>query len=223
LRAGQVFVPWGHENPLHAHQLPFVNRSLFADAVFGGEALSEFGLEARWVPPLSWFFELRGAVFNGDDAALFAGPEEWDLAYHGGFDALWDVSDGGTIAVSGAYLGGPNASGTTDASRWSHLGEYQYAEREAAMMEMQGIRRGAYGYAMLKFARRWWIQGRYDSLNESEASADTQRASFMLAFVPSEFSALRFQTSYVDTPEDQFVEYLLQLNFIIGSHPAHNY
>jgi predicted component of viral defense system (DUF524 family) len=60
-------------------------------------------------------------------------------------------------------------------------------------------------------------------LNESEASADTQRASFMLAFVPSEFSALRFQTSYVDTPEDQFVEYLLQLNFIIGSHPAHNY
>lgn len=245
LRAGQIFVPLGQENMLHTHQLPFVQRSLFGGSMFG-EALAEFGVEASWLTPLPWFTELRGAAFNGDDEGFFDGPDDWDLAYLGGLDALWDLTEGATFSVGADYLGGPNSSGAADDEAWSHLlsgvlrykwrsprratqhsfevlAEYLYAERDAALAAEKSIDRGLYAYANLKFARRWWIQGRYDWFDPQAETEASQRASFVLAFVPSEFGALRFQTSFVDAPDDSFQEFFLQYNFTIGSHPAHKY
>lgn len=251
LRAGRIFVPIGHENTLHTHQLPFIERSLVGTAVFG-EGLGEFGLEAAYVPALPFFFEVRGAVYNGDDDALFAAPGNWDLAYAGGLDALWDVSEGGTFALGADYCGGPNVAGTVDDAAWTHLGagvlrykwrsptrareralelmvEYLYRELEATETVARRQQHGLYGDAKVQFARRWWAQGRYDYLPSAAVggidveNASTQRGSLLLAFVPSEFSALRLQGSVVDAPTETYGEVFLQFNFTIGSHPAHKY
>ncbi len=245
LRGGQMFVPLGYENTLHTHQLPFIQRSLFAGAVFGGEALSEFGAEVSWVPATPWFLELRGAAYNGDEDGLFDGPGDWDLAYLAGVDALWETSDEATFSIGADYLAGPNGNGTTDASAWSHLlttvarykwrsarrarsrayelmAEYQFAQRNARPGTSADIARGFYALGKLQFSTRWWVQGRFDYLKPS-MDASTKRGAFMLAFVPSEFGALRFQTGVVETPNDSFTEFHLQYNFTLGSHPAHAY
>ncbi len=243
LRAGQMFVPLGHENTLHTHQLPFIQRSLFGGAVFG-EALSEFGAEVSWLPATPWFLELRGAAYNGDDA-LFDGAGDWDLAYLTGVDALWDVSEEATFSLGADYLAGPNGNGTPDDTAWSQLfsvvarykwrsarrlrsrgyellAEYQFAQRGAPTGTPADIARGFYALGKLQFARRWWVQGRFDLLDPS-AETSTKRGAVMLAFVPSEFGALRFQTAVVDAPSDTYAELQLQYNFTLGSHPAHAY
>lgn len=251
LRAGRMFVPIGYENTLHTHQLPFIERSLVGSAVLG-EGLGEFGLEVAYVPALPFFVEAHGAVYNGDDEALFDAPGSWDLAYAGGLDALWEVSEGGTVSFGADYCGGPNVSGTVDAAAWTHLAagvlrykwrsptrareraaelvlEYLYGEQAATESLALRQQEGLYGDAKLQFARRWWVQGRYDYLPAAavggvDVEGDaTQRGSLLLAFVPSEFSALRLQGSVVDAPTETYGEVFLQFNFTIGSHPAHRY
>ena len=244
LRAGQLFVPIGHENTLHTHQLPFIRRSLAGGAVFG-EPLAEFGLEAAWLPALPWFLELRGGVYNGDDEELFGASGDWDLAYLGGVDALWDVHDGATFSIGADYVGGANGFGTSDASSWSHVAagvlrykwrspsrpreralellvEYLYSLREAEDAAFEQLQRGGYADARVQWSRRWWVQGRYDYTLPPDIDL-TQRGSFLVAFVPSEFSALRFQAAIVEQPDVTYGELALQLNFTIGSHPAHKY
>lgn len=251
LRAGRMYVPVGHENTLHTHQLPFIDRSLVGRAVLG-EGLREFGLEAAYVPALPFFFEVRGAVYNGDDDTLFAAPGNWDLAHAAGLDVLWDVSAGGTLALGADYCGGANAAGTAADPAWTHVAagvlrykwrsptrareralefvlEYLYGERDAAAPEARSLQRGVYGDAKVQCARRWWVQGRYDYLaaagvgGTAAADAATQRGSLLVAFVPSEFSALRLQGAVVDAGTETYGEVFLQFNFTIGSHPAHRY
>lgn len=245
LRAGRFFVPLGYENTLHTHQLPFINRSLVHSAVFG-DALGEFGLEAAYVPILPWYVEIRGAVFNGDSESVFAAPGEWDLAYLGGFDVLWTVGEGGTFSLGADGMAGPNGLGNDTGKTWSQLvgtvlrykwrsprrsrehgaevvAEYLYAQRNAAAPEAKQLDRGAYGLAKFHVTRRWWLQGRYDYHVPSNDLPDAQRGSFLVAFVPSEFSAIRLQGSVVDELGEAFGEVLLQFNFTIGSHPAHTY
>lgn len=244
LRGGQTFVPFGHENTLHTHQLPFIQRSLFASTVFG-EALSEFGAEVSWVPALPWFLELQGAAYNGDDADLFDGAGDWDLAYLAGVDALWDVSEEGAFSLGTDYLSGPNGNGSVGETTWSQLfsavarykwrsarrarshgyellAEYNYAHIGAPGGTSPDIARGFYALAQLQFSRRWWVQGRFDFVNPSTEDS-TKRGAVLLAFVPSEFGALRFQTGVVGAPGDTFTEFHLQYNFTLGSHPAHAY
>ena len=252
LRAGQVFVPLGHENTLHAHQLPFVERSLFAKSVFG-EALAEFGAELDYVAPLDFYLRVQGGVFNGDNEALFASHEDWDLAYLGGIDALWDVSENGALSLGTDYVAGPNSSSSAASTELTQLfaavarykwrsanaahpralevmGEFLFAERSAvdstqaiepAELPERFVHRGAYGLVQYRFQRRWWLQGRYDWY-DPEAEEST-RASAMLAFVPTEFSVLRFEAGVVDLADNSYSEFRLQYNFTIGSHPAHRY
>ena len=67
------------------------------------------------------------------------------------------------------------------------------------------------------------MQGRYD-LNDASGLQDfNQRGSLVLAFVPSEFSALRGQITQAEIDGASFTEFFLQYNFTIGSHPAHRY
>ena len=89
---------------------------------------------------------------------------------------------------------------------------------------------GWYGYVQYQFSRRWWAQLRYGSIERSPdletltyVDDETRRSTVQLAFVPSEFQALRLEYSYVESPEAAWSEIFLQFNFTIGSHPAHRY
>lgn len=239
LRAGQMFVPIGIENKLHTHQLPFVQRSLAGSALFE-ETLSDFGAEVSYLVPVSFFLDVRAAAYNGD-ATVFDATGDWDLAFLAGTSALWDLSDEATLGFEGDVLTGRNGFGdatqTSIASagvsmKWRPArranyeslrltGELLYGERDAADPEQKATTRGYYTLAQWQFARRWWVQGRYDHANV--ASEAGWRTAALLGFVPSEFQSLRLQVSYVDRPGDSYSEFFLQYNFTVGSHPAHQY
>ena len=101
-----------------------------------------------------------------------------------------------------------------------------------------------------KFSRSWWAgfghsmlrteceeychaclvePGAYAATQESDGGADsdyenTHEIKGQIAFTPSEFSAIRLDVTYLDRPdEDGVFKVELQLNFTIGSHPAHLY
>ena len=83
---------------------------------------------------------------------------------------------------------------------------------------------GLYSLLQYQWARRWWIEGRWDLYGVPKETPDRDwRASALLAFVPSEFSALRLQASRLRVAGQDVNQVLLQLNVTVGSHPAHRY
>jgi hypothetical protein len=111
--------------------------------------------------------------------------------------------------------------------------EYIHSEREtginaslAAIPNPDEQRAGMYSYLKYQFAQNWWAQGRFDYYGFEKAlgEKDQYRLSGLVGFVPSEFSAVRVQYNYLDDKlaRDEH-QVLLQLNFTMGSHPAHNY
>ncbi len=255
LRAGRMYVPVSRENTTHTHQLPFIQRSLAQTAIFE-DGWSEVGAEVSWLAPTSWFLELRGGVFDGTQEQWFASADGKDLVYNGGLTSLWDLGESTTLQIDGGVAIGDNgwsddattriaSAGTTlrwrptrrsvyKSLRWS--AEYLYADRDLSPTFLDpdtGTPRsldrylgGWTSYVQYQFARRWWVQARWEGLDPASQGDDTYRWGALLAFVPSEFQALRLEVSRVLRPEgigEDTTEVFLQYDFTIGSHPAHRY
>ena len=70
-KLGQMRVRFGLTNQIHDHDLPFIDRPDVLVQFFGQDGLVEKGGEATWVPPLPFFLELLGGVFDGDNETAF--------------------------------------------------------------------------------------------------------------------------------------------------------
>lgn len=166
-----------------------------------------------------------------------------DLAYVGHLKTLFDLSASSTLELGGSYVGGRNGFG-----KWTHViagdmtlkwrpitaerytsvdwtTEYVYVDRGGAPTD--GEVGGAYTSLRYQFGQRWWVQARGALLGLPAGEAGrTTRAEALLAFVPSEFSALRLQYAF-ERPEtagaDPIHEVMLQAIVSIGSHPSHAY
>jgi hypothetical protein len=246
LKLGKFFAGFGKHNLLHAHQFPFIDPPLINQAVFGGEGLREPGLGVNYLLPLSWFSELTAQAMAGENEGLFllregAKPRG---AYLGHWKNFFDVTDSTTLEVGQSYVAGRNsdaghrlsqAVGLDLTTKWRPLqrateraliwqSEYLYFSRDK---EREPATRGGGLYSSLQyqFARRWWLQGRYDLLGIPKFDDGRKhRWTTLLALVPSEFSAIRLQHSYTTQErKSPLNQILLQLSFTIGSHPAHQY
>ena len=246
LKLGKFYAGFGKHNLLHAHQFPFIDRPLINQAVFGDEGLKEPGLGLSYLLPTSWFSELAFQGFAGENESLFRAGEESKRrgAYLGHWKNFFDVSDSTTLEFGNSYVAGRNsdaghrlsqAIGVDLTMKWRPLrqatekglvwqNEYIYFSRDR---DRDPASRGGGFYSSLQyqFARNWWIQGRYDLLGVPKLDDGRKnRWTTLLALVPSEFSALRLQHSYTTQTRGKSVnEILLQMNFTIGAHPAHQY
>jgi len=246
LKLGKFFAGFGKHNLLHAHQFPFIDQPLVNQSVFGAEGLREPGIGAAYLLPTSWFSELTFQGMAGENEGLFRFTEGAKRrgAYLGHWKNFFDLNDSTTLEVGNSYLAGKNsdsrhrlsqATGLDLTLKWRPLqrslekaliwqSEYLYFTRDRGR---EPFTRGGGMYSSLQyqFARRWWIQGRYDLLGAPKFDDGRKhRWSTLLAFVPSEFSAVRLQHSYTSQERGGPVnEVLLQFNYTIGSHPAHQY
>jgi hypothetical protein len=84
---------------------------------------------------------------------------------------------------------------------------------------------GAYAQAEYQFARRWYLGGRVDRAARALDGAAVDRGgSAFLTFWPTEFSQIRGQVRRRSLAEGVGVtEALLQFNFSIGAHGAHEF
>jgi hypothetical protein len=245
LKLGKFFAGFGKHNLLHAHQFPFIDRPLINQTVFGDEGLKEPGMGLSYLLPTSWFSELTFQGLAGENESLFRASEDSKPrgAYLGHWKNFFDVSDSTTLEIGNSYIGGRNATGgrfsqaigldltmkwrppqqaTEKGLIWQNEYIYFSRNRDRHPAPTGG---GLYSSLQYQFARNWWIQGRYDLLGVPKLEdGRKQRWSTLLALVPSEFSALRLQYSYLTQERAKSVnEIMLQANFTIGSHPAHQY
>ena len=70
-KLGMMRNRFGLTNQIHEHDLPFIDRPDVLVQFFGQEGLVEKGGEATWVPPLPFYLELLGGLFNGDNETAF--------------------------------------------------------------------------------------------------------------------------------------------------------
>jgi hypothetical protein len=241
LKAGKFYADFGKHGPLHTHQFPFVDAPLAVAHLLGPHPLNEVGIGLSYLLPTSWYGEISAQVLNGDNP-VFDAEDGRDLAYLGHLKNFWDLGESTTLELGGSYAWGKNhfdelsrLAGADLTIKWrptrqaiyrslTWQTEYLYAAQDhGADIDKVG---GIYTTVQYQFARRWWAQGRYDLLGlprEEEEEERDSRVSALLAFVPSEFSSLRLQYSYVDEEGEDGNELFLQFNFTIGSHPAHRY
>jgi hypothetical protein len=70
-KIGKMRNRFGLLNQLHDHDLPFIDRPDVLVQFLGQEGLVESGGEATWVPPLPFYVQVLGGLFNGDNETAF--------------------------------------------------------------------------------------------------------------------------------------------------------
>jgi hypothetical protein len=246
LKLGKFFAGFGKHNLLHAHQFPFIDPPLINRSLFGDEGLREPGVGISYLLPSGWFSELTAQAMAGETEGFFRDSEEAKRrgTYLGHWKNFFDLTDSTALEVGSSYVAGRNGSprhplsqavGLDLTMKWRPAdkatekgliwqSEYMYF-RQGRKLEPSLEGGGLYSSLQYQFARRWWVQGRYD-LQGAPRFGDGRkhRWTTLLAFVPSEFSVVRLQHSYTTQERGRSInQLLLQFGFTIGSHPAHQY
>jgi hypothetical protein len=247
IRAGQFFTHFGKHNLLHQHQFPFIDAPLINQEIFGDEGLLEEGAGLSFLVPVPWYSELIFEFLEGSNESIFNAPLNDDFAYLFHTKNLWDLDEDTTLEMGGSYVTGRNgtsggaansqsqAAGANLTVKWKPAQRLRYqtlvwqteylgAWQETGLASPDENKGGIYSYLQYQFKERWWLQGRYDyfGLHRSAGINEKHRYSALVGYVPSEFSGLRLQYSFLDDLRDEH-QLILQLNFSLGSHPAHLY
>jgi len=247
IRAGQFFTHFGKHNLLHQHQFPFIDAPLINQEIFGDEGLLEEGAGLSFLVPVPWYSELIFEFLEGSNESIFNAPLNDDFAYLFHTKNLWDLDEDTTLEMGGSYVTGRNgtsggaansqsqAAGANLTVKWKPAQRLRYqtlvwqteylgAWQETGPATPDENKGGIYSYLQYQFKERWWLQGRYDyfGLHRSAGINEKHRYSALVGYVPSEFSGLRLQYSFLDDLRDEH-QLILQLNFSLGSHPAHLY
>ncbi|HEV8457824.1 MAG TPA: OmpH family outer membrane protein [Methylomirabilota bacterium] len=227
LKMGQMRNRFGLTNVIHEHDLPFIDRPNVLVRFLGEEGLKEKGFEATWVPPLPFFLEFQGGVFNGDNETAFGrGSLKYplvtgrvrtffDLDEWGAFQLGASIANGQTPEQLNNQLIGFDAKYKYKPDGWQHAlftvaGEYLYAIRQVNVIDSDvGVeqtrtreRNGWYVYGELQPFRfgslsLWSIGFRYDWTQFPVNPGREWAVQPYLSFMPSEF--LRFRLGYKHT------------------------
>jgi len=100
---------FGLLNQLHREALPQPDQPNVLTRFFGEEGLNESGLEATWVPPLPFYLELLGGIFNGDNDVAFGHGSLRDPLVTGRARTFFELGDSSAL-----QLGASVASGRTE-------------------------------------------------------------------------------------------------------------
>ena len=255
IRVGKMQANLGRHNLLHTHAYQFVDAPLPWREILGDEGLRDTGLSVDILLPLPVFAEINLQAFAGDlapFAEVLPGLDEMeqedargdgDFAYIGHLKTLFELGTdatiefGGSVATGGNFLGGLTTVAGGDLTvRWRPSATARYTELQWTTEYLWVNQRGpaasspldgAYTSVRYRFARQWWCQARGAVLGlTSKIDSQTTTADALLAFIPSEYSALRLQYGW-QTPKEHgeppIHQLLLQAVVSIGAHPAHTY
>jgi hypothetical protein len=249
-RVGKFRSEFGRANPIHLHALPWPDYPLVIQRYFGEEGLSGTGAELSWLVPNPWhqYISLTYEVTNNDNGAIFAGDQADDVTHLLRLKTFRDLSPASTLELGASFASGPNdhghgshrsmVEGLDFTYRWKPKGAGLYrsflwqTEVLAAQADIRGGQEstwGMYSAAEYQFARRWKVGARYDNTQlPFESSLHEHAYSAYLTFLQSEFLFWRLAYMFIDRDfRDEGVSneqrLMLQVNFTLGTHPAHKY
>jgi hypothetical protein len=116
LKMGRLRNRFGLLNELHSHDRPFIDNPNVLVQFFGAEGLRENGFEATWVPPLPFYLQILGGVFNGENEVAFGQNTLRRPLATGRIRSFFDLGDFGAI-----QLGSSVASGQTSEQKQSTI------------------------------------------------------------------------------------------------------
>jgi hypothetical protein len=241
---------FGLSNEVHEHDLPQTDRPDVMRRFLGDEGLVETGAEFTWVPPLPFYLQVLGGVFNGDNDVIagwgrFSGPlgtgrlrsfvesERYGAVQFGISGATGETPDQQRTALLGfdvKYKYTPEG--------WRHAlvtvgGEALYFNRKVLTEDENGSRLqtrerwGMYTYAELRPWERWAGGLRFDWSQFPDSPGQSWALGPYMTFMPSEFLKFRLGYKYTDYSaattfgKTNASEVLFQASFILGAHPAH--
>jgi hypothetical protein len=232
----------GKVNTLHPHSLPWVDKPLMVQNLFGGdEGLSDEGISvSKLIMNPLMFLEATGEVYQGN-SSLFQNDRRSNVSWVGRLRGYRDVTEGTNLDVGGSIAYGHNDAGPDFTTRLVGVdATFRYRPlRRAIYRRLQGrtelfwSRRGQeegnvnafgmYASGEYQFARRWFGGARYDwSERAYDNSLVDKGPSLVLTYWPSEFSQIRGQYRRTRYAEDVTAnEFLFQFLFSIGAHGAH--
>jgi hypothetical protein len=235
LKMGQMRNRFGLLNQLHSHDRPFTDDPNVLVQFFGPEGLREAGFEATWVPPLPFYLELLGGVFNGQNDVAFGRDQISNPLVTGRVRTFFDLDEWGAIQLGSSVAAGqtPQQKNSTilgfDAkykytppgwqrAAFTLLGEYLLSFRDVVVTDPDGIDttrfRGSQGFYVGGELRpinhgelsKWLLGFRYDRTQYPAASGTEWAVQPFLTYYPSEF--LRFRVGYKQTTRSQCCSYL---------------
>ena len=249
-RVGKYRAEFGRANPIHLHALPWTDYPFVIQRFFGKEGLSGTGGELSWLVPNPWkqYIALTYEIMNNDNDTLFAGDQADDITHLFRLKTFRDLSPTSTLEAGASFATGPNdhghgshrsmVEGFDVTYRWkpkdaglyrSFLWQTEVLASQADIRGGQETTWGMYSTAEYQFARQWKFGLRYDNTElPFESSLQEQGYSAYVTFLQSEFLLWRLTYTYIDRNfRDEGVSdeqrLMLQLNFTLGTHPAHKY
>jgi hypothetical protein len=252
LRAGKFYFEFGKHNAYHTHQYPFVERPYGWDALLGAHGLNGAAIEASWLTPLPVYTEILATAFPLTET-VYGDHEvpanTWGRAFR--LRNFFETSDHTTVDFGISYAGGDAAAGGESqflgvdlAFKWIGTGANpRKLEIQGEILypfdeESHSDAAGAYLHALARVTRRWHVGARWDAFliddpewtdpvsigkHEHALEDDIHTYTASLAFVPSEFQAVRVDVLHRDFGEETEQGVRVQYNMTIGSHPAHRY
>jgi len=235
LKMGKMRNRFGYLNEIHSHDWPFTYNPNVLQQFFGKEGLVESGFEATWVPPLPFYVQLLGGVFNGQNDVAFGRNQISNPLATGRVRTFIDLDEWGAIQLGASIAAGqtPQQKSSTifgwDAKYkytppgWQHaafslIGEYLMSLRDVVVTDANGFdgtrqrnSQGFYVYGGLQpfnhgELSKWLLGFRYDRTQYPAASGTEWAWQPFLAYNPSEF--LRFRLGYKQTSRSQCCSYL---------------
>src|SRR5262245_3299965 len=226
-KLGRMRNRYGWSNPIHEHDLPWVDRPAVYRYFFGQEGLVEDGVEFTWVAPLPFYLEALAGVFNGDNSTAFGLGSLRNPLVTGRLSTFFELGDEHAIALGVSVASGE----TSDHQRailpgadfrykyrplgWLHPlltlgGEAIYSIRDAEVAtDVVGVfdektfnRWGYYLYGELQPWRRWAFGTRYDFSRFPQNPGREQAIEPYVTFWPSEFLRFRFAYKHTDRTSD---------------------
>lgn len=245
IRAGKFYPYWGRTNQRHTHALAFIDPPQTRQAIFGEEGFNETGLAISYLVPTSWYFELVGQAFSAGNENVFGSPSQDDVAGVLFVKNLWELSDSSTLEWDLGYASGFDVQSNRNhvyntaltykckcSGGLSKVATVEYTQAEK-IYDDTGTQLGRTSAlsAWLKWqnSKYFWSQVRLENVENREDPSieDIRKSTALIAYVPSEFSALRLQYDVIDdpnvNPNEEEKRLTLQLNLTMGVHPAHDY
>ena len=249
-RFGKFYSVFGKANMFHTHAMPWVDKPNVIRKFFGDEGLNDGGAELSWLVPNPWdnYMQLTFDVQSNGNEASFGGPQASDLMYVTHLKNFFDIDRASGIELGGSFAtgandktGGPHRTyleGIDLTYKWRHpqqglykslvwMNEILFSQKEQGADDTVNSHR-LYSSLEYQFDRRWSVFGRYDYTQfPDDSSLHENSYTTGLTFHQSEFMFWRVQFEH--TSGENYAgnvnrnEIWLQLDFLTGLHPAHQY
>ncbi len=246
LKVGKFLQNFGKNNLVHTHAQPLIDRPLVNQLILGEEAFNTAGVQADILVPMPWYVNLSIAGVSAKTAELYDATRDEDLANVNRLENLWDLTDATTLGLGVSYSVANNKANNLSHFLGADLTLKYVSPKGRGNLAViwtnefiQGWRRGymtleelnwdhgygMYSTLMIRIHPVFWVGGRSDQVNlTSDATTKQSAENIVIAYVPTEFSAIRLQSGLTqETGQETKWQTLLQLNVTIGSHPAHAY